>query len=70
MMGPSKRVGSLAVPPISMDPSLVNPRPTDGAVCSTAPARGSLHAPLENKAESKGDQRSLGGNGDIGCPAW
>jgi len=69
MMGLSKRVGNLAVPPDSMDPSLVNPRRNAGGVSSTASAQGSLHL-LRTKQKCKGDQWSWGGNGHIGCPAW
>lgn len=69
MTGLSKRVGNLAVPPLSTDPSLVIPRPNAGGVNSTASAPGSLHL-LKIKQKCKGDQQSWGGNGDIGCPAW
>lgn len=54
-MGLRKGAKDLAVPPISIDLSLVDPIPTAGGVSSTAPAKGSLYL-MRTKQKSKGGQ--------------
>lgn len=53
--GLRKGAKDLAVPPISIDLSLVDSMPTAGGVSSTAPVKGSLYL-MRTKQKSKGCQ--------------